>query len=473
MLRVPFQYLSDEYFARFSLRMHVSSFWIFYMSVLHSTSAPVLSTLASRTHEENLLHAQTLVRLRWFAIGAQAVTGIVAARFLDLPVRPSDFLVVIVAETLFNLIAQLRLQRSDEPTQRWLLGSLIFDLMALTNLLFVSGSAFNPFTALYIIHVAIASVMLSPWRIAIIVGVSAAGFAALFLSPSTVFWGLQNYGLPQPAPYQLAGIWVAYVITATSVAFFTGRLSLQRRAQQRKALDAVIKAERSRRLASLAALAAGAAHEIATPLSTIAVVASDMEDAAMHMEGQEEFLEDAQLIGQEVGRCRAILDRMAAESGYIRGGIAVSRSLDAFLRDAFERVHAPDRIDVRNDVDPALHANVLNSALAHAIAAVLNNAALASETPVEFHIYQRQDVLHFDIRDHGVGMTEEVIARATEPFFTTRDTGSGMGLGLFLAYSVAHTLNANFEIESKIGQGTQVRFAVPLSPHASRPLVHE
>lgn len=441
------------------------------MSALSSPGTPELSTIASRTHEENLLHAQTLVRLRWFAIGAQALTGIVAARFLDLPVRPSDFLVVIVAETLFNLIAQLRLQRSEEPTQRWLLGSLIFDLVALTNLLFVSGSAFNPFTALYIIHVAIASVMLSPWRIAIIVGVSASGFAALFLSPSTVFWGLENYGLPQPAPYQLAGIWVAYVITATSVAFFTGRLNLQRRAQQRKALGAVVKAERSRRLASLAALAAGAAHEIATPLSTIAVVASDMEDAAMQMSDGEEFLEDAQLIGQEVGRCRAILDRMAAESGYIRGGIAVSRSLEEFLQDAFERVHAPHRIETRNDADPALQANVLNSALAHAIAAVLNNAALASKTPVQFHIYMRENALHFDIQDDGVGMSEEVIARATEPFFTTRDTGSGMGLGLFLAYSVAHTLNAAFEIESKVGEGTQVRFAVPLNTDASRSIL--
>lgn len=433
------------------------------MVAIHPAGAPVLSTLASRTLEENLLHAQTLVRLRWFAIGAQAVTGIVAARVLELPVRPSDFLVVIVAETLFNLIAQLRLQSPEEPTERWLLGSLIFDLMALTNLLFVSGSAFNPFTALYIIHVAIASVMLSPWRIAVIVAVSALGFASLFLSPSTIFWGLQHYGLSQPAPYQLAGIWVAYVITAVSVAFFTGRLSQQRRNQQRKALAAVIKAERSRRLASLAALAAGAAHEIATPLSTIAVVASEMEDAAMGMDNHEELVEDAQLIGREVGRCRAILDRMAVESGNIRGGVAVSRSLVDFLHDTFERVHSPERIEIQNDVDQTLHANVLNSAMAHAVAAVLNNAALASTTPVQFHIYQQGNILHFDIQDHGVGMSEEVIARATEPFFTTRDTGRGMGLGLFLAYSVTQTLNATFDIESTIGEGTLVRFGLPLT----------
>src|SRR5690625_446399 len=438
------------------------------MALSDAPNAPVLSTFASRTLEENVLHAQTLVRLRWFAIGAQAVTGIVAARLLDLPVRPSDFLVVIVAETLFNLIAQLRLQGPEEPTQRWLLGSLIFDLAALTNLLFVSGSAFNPFTALYIIHVAIASVMLSPWRIAIIVGVSAVGFASLFLSPSTIFWGLQHYAAAQPAPYQLAGIWVAYVITAISVAFFTGRLSQQRRNQQRKALEAVVKAERSRRLASLAALAAGAAHEIATPLSTIAVVARDMEDAALGMENHEEFLADAKLIGQEVGRCRAILDRMAIESGNVRGGVAIARSLVEFLDDTFERVHAPHRIEVQNDVDEALHASALNGAMAHALAAVLNNAALASTAPVKLHIYRDEHTLHFDIQDEGVGMSEEVIARATEPFFTTRDTGRGMGLGLFLAYSVAQTLNATFEIESVVGEGTLVRFGLPLKPLAKK-----
>lgn len=441
------------------------------MTATNASDAPVLSNLASRTLEENLLHAQTLVRLRWFAIGAQAITGIVAARLLDLPVRPSDFLVVIVAETLFNLIAQLRLQSDEEPSQRWLLGSLIFDLVALTNLLFVSGSAFNPFTTLYIIHVAIASVMLSPMRIAIIVAVSALGFASLFLSPSTVFWGVQHYGVgvSQTAPYQLAGIWVAYVITAISVAFFTGRLSLQRRNQQRKALLAAVKAERSRRLASLAALSAGAAHEIATPLSTIAVVASDLEDAALHMQDGEEFLEDAQLIGREVGRCRAILDRMAAESGYVRGGIAAARSLDEFLDDTFERVHAPKRIQIQNDIEGDLRTDVLNSALAHALAAVLNNAALASTTPVLFRIYRSEDTLYFDVMDEGVGMSPDVIARATEPFFTTRDTGSGMGLGLFLAYSVTQTLNASFDIESTVGEGTRVRFGLPLNAPSTRP----
>lgn len=438
------------------------------MTALPATDAPKASAIASRTLEENLLHAQTLVRLRWFAIGAQAVTGIVASRLLELPVRPSDFLVVIVAETLFNLIAQRRLQESEEPTQRWLFGSLVFDLVALTNLLFVSGSALNPFTALYIVHVAIASVMLSPARTAGIVAVSALGFASLFLSPSTVFWGAHNYGIPQTAPYQLVGIWVAYVITATSVAFFTGRLSLQRRSQQRKALKAAIEAERSQRLASLAALAAGAAHEIATPLSTIAVVASELEDAATRLQDHEEFLEDAQLIAQEVTRCRNILDRMAVESGYIRGGAVASRTLKAFLKDTLERTHTPSRIRVQNEVVDAMDSEMLNSPMAHAVAAVLNNATLASESPVDFRIYRDDEHLHFDIRDYGVGMTSEVIARATEPFFTTRDIGSGMGLGLFLAYSVTRSLNASFEIESEPNQGTRVRFALPLARQTSR-----
>lgn len=436
------------------------------MTAFPVTDALKSSDIASRTLEENLLHAQTLVRLRWFAIGAQAVTGIVAARLLELPVRPSDFLVVIVAETLFNLIAQRRLQSSEEPTQRWLFGSLVFDLVALTNLLFVSGSALNPFTALYIVHVAIASVMLSPARTAGIVAVSALGFAALFLSPSTVFWGLQNYGLPHTAPYQLVGIWVAYVITATSVAFFTGRLSLQRRAQQRKALKAAIDAERSQRLASLAALAAGAAHEISTPLSTIAVVASELEDAATRFRDHEEFLEDAQLIGREVTRCRTILDRMAVESGYIRGGTVAARSLDEFLEDTLERTHTPSRIRIQNEVVEAMHSDMLNSPMAHAVAAVLNNATLASESPVDFRIYCEGDNLRFDIIDDGVGMTPDVISRATEPFFTTRDIGHGMGLGLFLAYSVTRTLNAAFDIESELGKGTRVRFSLPMARQA-------
>src|SRR5690625_519386 len=163
-----------------------------------------------------------------------------------------------------------------------------------------------------------------------------------------------------------------------------------------------------------------------------------------------------------------MLDRIAIGYGKVRCGVAIARSLVEFLDDTFHPYHAPHQTEVQIDLEDAHHARALNGVMAIALAAVLKNAALASTAPVKLHIYRDEHPLHFDIQDEGVGMSEEVIARATEPFFTTRDTGRGMGLGLFLAYSVAQTLNATFEIESVVGEGTLVRFGLPLKPLAKK-----
>lgn len=432
---------------------------------MHATPTHAPTAEFTTTLDENVLHAAMLIRLRWFALVAQTLAGVLALEYLHLPVRLVDFLIVIACSVLFNLIAHLRLSTEASSSENWLLGSLAFDLYVLTGLLFVSGGALNPFSSLYIIQVAIASVMLSPRRTALVVALSALAFAVLFVSPSTIFGVWQDGDISaQPIvvnSYHLAGIWIAHLVAAISVAFFTSRLSQQRRRHQQQAIEAAVQGERSRRLASLAALATGAAHEIATPLSTIAVAASELEDMAAARGGSEDLLEDARLIRQEVARCRSILDRMAIESGYVRGDSVLARKLDDFLDDALTRVHHRARIRITKNRCGDLRSTRFNGALAHALAAVLNNATLASTGDVDLLCESDASHVRITVRDEGVGMSPEVIAHATEPFFTTRDAGHGMGLGLFLAYNVTRTMGGQLEITSRPGVGTAVRFILP------------
>lgn len=422
------------------------------------------ATQGSSRKQTNLLNARTLIRLRWFAILAQLIVGPVAGLILHLPVRLGDFLIVIAAEVLFNLVAILLLRQDQEPTERWLLGSIAFDIIAFTNLIFVSGGPSNPFTALYIVNVAIAASMLTPKRIAWIVLLASVGYGTLFLTPSSIF-AFEHPEYIQhmdahPDGFHLLGMWGAHVITSIAVAFFTGRLNLDRRTLNNHAMVAAVQTERAHRLSSLAALAAGATHEIATPLSTIAVVASDLEDAAHQLPEFQELAEDAALIGQEVKRCRAILDRMAIESGYIRGGSIQENALHDFLNNVMQRVHRREQIILDNQIETPLISTQFNTAMEHAVTAVLNNATLAGPSPVSFLVERRDHNVILEITDKGVGIAPDVLTHVTEPFFTTRETGKGMGLGLFLAYSVAHSLNAQFEIESEVGQGTRVRFTL-------------
>lgn len=414
------------------------------------------------------LHAQTLIRLRWFAIVAQSLTGIIASQLLDLPVRVVDFGLVVCAEVLFNLIARIKFNAGEATTSRWLMGSVTFDLFALTGLLFVTGGAFNPFSTLYIIQIAIGAMMLPPKRSALVVAISAVAFALLFASPTTVLGLPTDPGtMTLPAtpfdPLHVAGMWVAYVVAAVSVATFVGKLAGELRIRQVDVRNSAVAAERARRLASLAGLATGAAHEIATPLSTIAVVASELEELACELDGGEDIVSDARLIRREVARCRAILDGMAIEAGYVRGDSVIARSLDAFLADSLGRVHKPERVVLRTHGRTDLESHQLGGGLAHALAAVINNAIQAdAHSPIEVDVHTQQSMLSVSVRDHGSGMPPDVVAHATEPFFTTRDAGSGMGLGLFLAYNVSTTLGGSLDLQSTPNEGTLVTFRIPL-----------
>lgn len=437
------------------------------MSSSSEASTPRTNAESARSTER--LHAQTLIQLRWFAITAQIVTCIIASQILDLPVMLVEFGIVVLAEVLFNCIAILHNRNAEEPTQNWLMWSVTFDLFAMTGLLFVSGGALNPFTILFIIQVAVASMMLEPVRLSIVVGISTFTFALLFTSPTTVLSMTEPSRSLDPSMsmhmhhFHLFGMWLAYSVAAVSIAVFTERLVRKLRIRQQEAQAAAVAAERSHRLASLAGLAAGAAHEIATPLSTIAVVASELEDFDPKSDDVDVLHEDARLIVQEVRRCRSILDRMAIEAGYVRGASLQSQTIQEFIDDTFTRVRAPEHCQVTVDAPKDFESAQLGGALAHALSAVINNAILASpEIPVSLRIQMTQDQLRLRVQDCGSGMSPEVLARATEPFFTTRDTGNGMGLGLFLAHNVARTLGGELLIDSARDSGTTVEFRLPL-----------
>jgi two-component system sensor histidine kinase RegB len=220
---------------------------------------------------------------------------------------------------------------------------------------------------------------------------------------------------------------------------------------------------RSERLASVATLAAGAAHELATPLSTIAVIAKELE----RQRDVDATAEDARLIRKEVERCRNILGQMAGEAGESPGEVAAPVRLDAIVEKALEGLES-DGLELQW-VGGAREAVVVAPlrAVAQALRGVIKNALDASlaRTPVTLRVDHDGDRCRFVVVDRGEGMTAETARRATEPFFTTKEAGKGMGLGLFLARSVLDYLGGTLEIESTRGQGTQVTLALPATIH--------
>ena len=225
---------------------------------------------------------------------------------------------------------------------------------------------------------------------------------------------------------------------------------------------------RQSRLAALTTLAAGVAHELGTPLGTIAVAAKDLQRTAEALGGQgSDMAQDAALIREEVGRCRRILDQMAEPSGTTLGEAFQTLAWPELEAELTEGLSAVDRSRLIFQWPATACGPMPRRGLVRALRAVLANALEATPRPGSVTILAREaeGTWHLEVEDRGTGMTPEVLARAGEPFFSTKPTGSGMGLGLFLARTFAEQLGGELRVASAPGHGTKVQVSWPQVAH--------
>ncbi len=221
---------------------------------------------------------------------------------------------------------------------------------------------------------------------------------------------------------------------------------------------------------ALGTLAAGTAHELATPLSTIAVVARDVEQAFEEhppdFPGADDVIEDVHLIRSQLDRCRKIIDRMASHAGETIGEsieqVTIARLSNAALEGLIGRgrvqLHLPENADQQTIRVPL-------DGLSQAIRGLVQNALDAdpSDRQINIEVDRDDQFWSWRIRDRGRGMTADQLNRVSEPFFTTKPAGKGMGLGVFLAKNVLKRLGGSLRFESQPGQGTCVTVNLPVS----------
>jgi two-component system sensor histidine kinase RegB len=150
----------------------------------------------------------------------------------------------------------------------------------------------------------------------------------------------------------LEGMFAAFVVSAAFIAYFVQRVTSELARRESQLADARHARARAERLASLGTLAAGAAHELSTPLSTIAVVARELERKLAATEGEEEAAEDARLVREQVDRCRRILDQMSADAGEVRGETFVRMDLAELVSESTQGLRDADRLDVAVEPPP-------------------------------------------------------------------------------------------------------------------------
>lgn len=419
-----------------------------------------------------------ILHLRWGALLCQALLILIVrlAFGLEMPVVIVSAILVFggASNIFFHL---LKKRRTDIP--EWLFGLIMFlDVFLLTVLLYYSGGPMNPFTFLYLVHITLGAMLMRPgwsWSLAIFTICCYAGFfiqewfslgsSADVASQSRAICHDPAIGSPLLVDMHLQGMWVAFSVTALFIVFFVGRIQKTLEEHQ-QALDSLqdqqIKGEK---LASLATLAAGAAHEFSTPLSTIAVAAGEMLRFLKRHDGRNELIEDTVLIRQQVDRCKEILYQMSADAGAHLGEAIEEISVREMIVDILAQFYRECNVKVTYIGEVGdLRIRMAIRSLKRIVKGLLRNGLDASgpEKPLVLRCRISESHLFFEVADEGDGMDEETLDRACDPFFTTKEPGKGLGLGLYLARSVARRFGGDVVFTSTPGRGTTATLSLAL-----------
>lgn len=394
-----------------------------------------------------------LVQLRWLAVAGQ-LAAILTVHFVigvRLPIAP--MIAVLDALVLLNIVALLA-ERRRPVTNLQLFAALLLDVAALTAQLYLSGGPTNPFVTLYLLQVVLGAVLLEAWSSWAMVGITSAAFAgvAAWHRPLALPPG---YASEISMPY-VAGLWFNFTLAAILLVLFVTRI-----AKNLASRDAHLAALRQRaaeeeHIVRMGLLASGAAHELGTPLGSVAIALGDWRDDPGIAADPRLSEEVAEMLG-EIARCKDILSGVLLAAGEVSGQAAQRTTLRRFLAELIgDRPNVVLRDLLGGDVPIAS-----DRALAQTLTNLLDNAAEAGAGTIIVIAERAEENLMLTVRDDGRGFPPDLLPHLGKPYQTSK-AKRGAGLGLFLATNVLRTLGGELTTRNVEG-GAEVRLSLPLA----------
>ena len=402
---------------------------------------------------------QRLLLLRSALLMALGTAVAIAELYLSIALPWHAIAAVLIALGLVSLAVwfSLRRSRTVEPGEFFV--HLLTDVGGLSVLLYLSGGSANPFVTLYLVPLVIAAIALPAayvWAMAL-VAVSCYALLFYLYLPVPELHVAHNFGL------HLFGMWVNFLVSALIIAWLVARMAHAIRTRDAEIARQREDALRNERIVALGTLAAGAAHELGTPLSTMAVVLGEM----AHDHARDAQLgRDIATLRIQVDACKHTITRMVAAAGQARAEGGGAQPVDQFLRETVERWRLiRPTVSVSERIAGAVPAPsiVTEQTLRQAIISLLNNAADASPHHVELDCSWDRDRLNLEIRDRGPGLSREAAAHAGRHFFSTKPAGQGNGIGLILARATLERLGGRVELKPREGGGACTLLELPLA----------
>lgn len=406
-------------------------------SANHSPRASPFAWAAEAGRDRGL---EALFALRTIALVGQAGAILAATLLLGIDLAWQPMVLVWLGLALLNMYTAWRIRSGKGAEAAELFVQLTVDVIALTLQLALSDGISNPFAMFYLLQVAAAAVLL-PAHLASLIGLlTLVGLSVISVVNVPMRWPLEL----DASFWQRMGVWVSLTLCIGMIAGFVIELSRSARARDEalaKARETLLKQDR---MVAIGALAAGAAHELGTPLNTMTLLAQELAQEAATPAARE----DAQLLAAQLARCKQILARLTDTA---RDTLtSTTATVDAgqwagqVVRD-YELLNPQGHVQLTVAASAPILADPL---ITQSLVTVLDNARVMSRAPVEVLVDVAAGEVLVHVSDRGPGFAPQVLERFGEPFVSARS--GGRGLGLYLAKSALEHLGGALSAENRM-----------------------
>lgn len=406
----------------------------------------------------NAINLRRLNGLRLIVLAAEILVVWLAMTRWMLPLAVWPLAALFVAVAAASLLTAIRLRLARDISDPELFAQFTVEVLSFTALLYLSGGASNPFAPFYLLPLVLTAMALPgayAWAMIALTVLSYSLLTRFYVPLPEVHAGHGDYS---GAGLHDLGMWTGFVFSALLIGGFAVRMGRSVRERDRRIALLHEQQLQQEHLLALGTLAAGAAHELGTPLATLAVVLKDV-DAAEPL-GSSRLT----LLSDQVARCKGILGSLTASAGALRAESGQAIGLEHWLQGLcarWQRDRAGVQAEISFDGPQPAPRLVVEQTLEHAILNVLNNAADASPQAVRVQVRWTPAELTLEVCDRGGGLAPELLGRVGTAGLTTKQ--DGLGLGLFLSFHTLRRFDGEVQLVDRTGGGTCCRVRLPLA----------
>lgn len=419
------------------------------------------SSTQNGNYSASMSNLRSLLAIRSLVIAGQSALLIyLLSEVVGATVR-TGMLYTLLVLGVITLLAYLRTLRPWPVTDLEYGAQLCIDVVGLSFLLYFSGGANNPFVSYYLVPLVICAAVMPrsyTWCIAIL-SLGAYSLLLFYHVPLPLFTPGQHTG-HNAMNIHVVGMWVNFFVSVGLITYFVVGMGAALRRQEREVSEKREDELRNEQILAVAGLAAGTAHELGTPLATMAVLLEELEET----ETRADRIDDYRLLQEQIQRCKLILEKLTRTAQLTDVGETHRVGLTAYARGIVDQwlVTRPE-VSITVDIlgtgeSPMLE---VEFTLGQAVENLLNNAANAWPKDIRVELDWDEHQATIAVCDKGPGIPTHLMDKIGKPII--RDGGSGLGLGLLISHATVNRYGGEIELKNQTSGGTRAQLRLPLT----------